>query len=812
LRRTEEDREARSRQRLRRMLVATAVLAAAAMVFGAFALRNSQRADEQTEFAQTEALAAHSAASLPADPELAVLLAIEALEQNPESRTAAEALNNAFQRHRTVLRFGDSELTGGSVSPDGSLLAYSTFDELQVLRVATPNEPMWSWQPPLDHGIFETYFSSDGRSVVVGLGLSTGPCAWDRWIVLDAGNGTVNADNTFAGLNPYFGGPAQNGPFVDIGRPMILSEGGAEDCQANPPEGRIVSVDLMTGRQDDLTIGSTRASPFDGIPSLSRSGEWLAVGTEEEGRLINLENGDELSLPDGLTVLNADGSLVLAGNNPLELWSIDEPAKLREFKADFRMAWFSPSERMIFGATTEGRILVFDTETADLLFELRGHQAAVRSLQMTDDEQRIGSFADDGARVWDIGTPLLSTASRIEISSFAGDVPAIFQVTDIVVTEQHVLAKRGVCLDPDCDLAGERPPGLFDQTVVYDLGTGVEVSSYDGGLVAVAPNGRTVALQRTGVPVALSEDDVGGQAPAGEYIPYGQVVVADAVTGTTITTMEGLCLWHTEGPVRSDAAIKSDDCAGYPGPWRDYVHFAAFSPDGSLLAMAGNTGRYAVWDVETGELVWTRDTESGEDLDLLALHTNVAFSPDGRLLLVAQRRTIEVLDVGSYDTLAEFETDGGAPTAMEFSADGSILVINDALLNVHVIDTESWERIHTLTGQQGAWFPDVAVDPTGRFAATAGLDNESRVWDLESGEEVQRFTAIPVSAGLRNVDWVDENTVLLGNRRWAALMTLDPETLLSTARDRLTRSFTEQECIAYEIDHCRTLEEMRTGA
>ena len=812
LRRAEEDKEAHNRRRLRRLLLITTVLATAATIFAAVALRNSRRADHQTQLTQAEALAAQSAASLPTDPELAVLLAIEALERNPDSRTATEALNNAYQRHRTVLRFGDTELTGGSLSPDGSLLAYSSHEELQVLPVTAPTESRWSWRPPVDHIIVETYFSSDGRSVVVGLWRDAGPCAWDRWIVLDAADGTVRADKSFTGLIPYFGGPAQNGPFVDLAQPMILGEGGAEDCQANPPEGRVVSVDLMTGRQDDLTVGVTRASSFRGIPSVSRSRQWLAVGGESEGRLINLDNGEELSLPVGMTALNADGSLVLAGNNPLELWSVDEPTKLREFKADFRMAWFSPTGRMVFGGTSDGRIVVFDTETGDLLFELRGHQGAIRSLQMTEDEKHIGSFADDGARVWDIGTPLLSTANRFEISSDSGGVPAIFQTTDMFVTEDHVLAKRGVCIDPDCDLAGERPPGLFDQTVVYDRRTGSEVASYDGGLLAVAPNESTVALQQTGVPVNLSDEDLAGQAAAGKYIPYGRVVMADVTTGTTITTLEGLCVWYTEGPVRSDAAIPTEECLGYPGPWRDYVHYAAFSPDGALLAMAGNTGRYAVWDIETGEAIWTRDTESGKDLDLLALHTNVSFSPDGQFLLVAQRRNIEVLEIGSFETVAEFQTDGGAPTAMEFTADGKLLVINDVRLNVHVIDTGSWERIHTLTGQQGIWFPDVAVDPTGRFAATAGLDNESRVWDLQRGEEVQRFTAIPISQGLRNVDWIDEDTVLLGNRRWAVPMTLDPETLLSAARGRLTRSFTDQECVAYGIDRCRTFKEMTTGA
>ncbi len=42
-------------------------------------------------------------------------------------------------------------------------------------------------------------------------------------------------------------------------------------------------------------------------------------------------------------------------------------------------------------------------------------------------------------------------------------------------------------------------------------------------------------------------------------------------------------------------------------------------------------------------------------------------------------------------------------------------------------------------------------------------------------------------------------------------MTLDVETLLETARSRLTRTFTPEECNTYDIDPCPTLEELRVG-
>lgn len=805
--RAEQEKETRDRRRLRAALAVVATLAAVALVFGMFALASSRTAERQSQLARAEALAASSAATLGTDPELSLLLGIQALELDPTSRSAIEVVNRAYQSHRTILRLGDSALIGGSMSPDGSMIAYATSDELQLFAADDPGEPSWVWSAPVGHTIVDAHFTADNESVLAGLGLLDGPCAWERWVLIDAGAGSIESDHTFPGLIPYSGGPAQNGPFVDPTRPMILGEGGAAICQANPRVGRVVAIDLQNGEQQDLIEGVSRSSSFAGIPSVSAQGDRLAVGVGEGGVVVDLGNDTILlNIPEGMSSLNSDGSMVLAGNNPVELWSVDDGEKIREFKADFKMAWFSPGGTMVYGATSDGRILVFDVENADLLFELRGHRGLVRTVQMSDDETLIASFADDGVRVWDIGAPLLSTASQVAISATVDDVPGLFQVPDMHVVDGLLVTKRGVCAESDCDLTPVFPPDLlFDQTTIFDLTTGREVSTYTGGLLAVDPTGELVAMQQTGAPMALETTD--NEGVSGEYIPYSGIVIADLMTGEVVTELEGLCLWYTKGPNSRDI-VDSDQCTGYPGPWRDYAHFAAFSPDGSLLAMAGSTGRYSVWDVDTGEMIWARDSEGGEDLALFALNTNVAFTPDGQHLLVAQFRTIEVLEVGSYDNVvAEFQTEAGSPTAMEFTPDGSLLVFNDVLLNVHVVDTSSWERVATFTGQQGQWLPDVSVDPTGTFVATAGLDNESRVWDIAAGEERHRFTATPIAGGLGNVDWVDEDTLVLGNRQWAVVMTLDPEVLLASARERLTRMLTATECATYGIDPCPSFDE-----
>jgi hypothetical protein len=43
------------------------------------------------------------------------------------------------------------------------------------------------------------------------------------------------------------------------------------------------------------------------------------------------------------------------------------------------------------------------------------------------------------------------------------------------------------------------------------------------------------------------------------------------------------------------------------------------------------------------------------------------------------------------------------------------------------------------------------------------------------------------------------------------VFTLDVEELLGIARDRLTRGFTPEECVAYDLDPCPSLTAVRAG-
>jgi WD40 repeat protein len=83
------------------------------------------------------------------------------------------------------------------------------------------------------------------------------------------------------------------------------------------------------------------------------------------------------------------------------------------------------------------------------------------------------------------------------------------------------------------------------------------------------------------------------------------------------------------------------------------VTSVAFSPDGSLLATAGNDGMLGLWTVATGQRRVSLDSQS-------AWPQTVVFSPDGRFLVLA---TGSDDDIRSWD-VAELLRAAPAPSVI----------------------------------------------------------------------------------------------------------------------------------------------------
>ncbi|MBW8876657.1 MAG: serine/threonine protein kinase [Acidobacteria bacterium] len=202
------------------------------------------------------------------------------------------------------------------------------------------------------------------------------------------------------------------------------------------------------------------------------------------------------------------------------------------------------------------------------------------------------------------------------------------------------------------------------------------------------------------------------------FSPDGQVLAGAGDDGV-------VRLW---GP-GSDQALA--ELAGHDGP----VHAVAFSPAAPLLASGGRDGTVRLWDPRTSCLLAT-----------LAGHTGAvctaAFSRDGRTLVTS----------GSGQEVWLWDATTGRPrrtlgsaepvTAAGLSPGGREVVYGTAGGMLEIVDLETLRtRIGFRAHRQAV--TAVVFSPDGSLVASASVDRTLRIWSAETGERTAVLTGHP---------------------------------------------------------------------
>ncbi len=503
----------------------------------------------------------------------------------------------------------------------------------------------------------------------------------------------------------------------------------------------------------DLRLGRGRLQRF----ALSPRGDLVAVGSSLGVCMYDTITWQEVwcdqadpHAKGGVLSLEFDprGERVSAGtwSGRVVVWNADSGERLWEMDlglVNIRcLAWSPDSERLIAGAD-EGWFDVLDAHHGEVLKSLRAGWPSVLATAWSPDGSTFatGDFFGEVV-IWE-------ASSYQRIAAYKS--PDGWNVNSLAWTLGGDLIAIGYAFEPGC---GGCNPEFSGRIEFVDARSGALIRSLAVGSpvkdISLSPDGRTLAAGlwdalAIGEPgtaeVWLLDPDSGdlltklpgGRSDLGiDWFPTGDhLLVAGDQGHITVTSLSGEQTEH--------------NLPGY-----EPLHAFTWSPDGKRIASSTDDGKVIFWDVTSGLDI--DEIETGNVGDLLS------WSPDGDLIAVTGDG-IRIWDIQARKPIAQLSlADVTNPRYLQWSPDGNSLAASHGEGYLTIWDTTDWQEVLSIkvseTVNPIAWSPD------GTQIAMGGSGQGTQqivILDAATGETQRTFDT---SGWVEALAWSRNNSLL----------------------------------------------------